>query len=60
MDLNHGLLKYIVAKVLTLGFEHNIIFFCLIIFGLYEIIVCQKINSFGLLIKCCQNSIGLL
>ena len=27
MDLNHGLLKYIVAKVLTLGFERNIIFF---------------------------------
>ena len=25
MDLNHELLKYIVAKVLTFSFEHNII-----------------------------------
>ena len=60
MDLNHGLLKYIVAKVLTLGFEHNIILFSKQYLGFYEIIICQKSNSFGSLIKCCKNSIGIL
>ena len=42
MDLNHGLLKYIVAKVLTLGFEHNIILFVKKYLGFHDIIVCQK------------------
>ena len=60
MDLNHGFLKYIVAKILTLGFENNIIFLPNNIWGFYEIIICQKSSSFGLLIKCCQNSVGLL
>ena len=47
MDLNHGLLKYIVDKVLTLGFEHNIILFSKQYLGFYEIIICQKSNSLG-------------
>ena len=60
MDFNHGLVKYIVARVLNLGFGHNIILFAKQYLGFYEIIICQKSSSFGLLIKCCQNSIGLL
>ena len=45
MDLNHGLLKYIFAKVLTLGFEHNII--CQIIFGLLKQLFVKKVVVLG-------------
>ena len=56
MDLNHGFFKYIVAKVLTLGFEHNIKF-CQTSVWAFDKILPRVVLGFLVFVKFCQTNI---
>ena len=56
MDLNHGLFKYIIAKVLTLGFEHNIKF-CQTSVWPFDKILPRIVLGLLVFVKFCQSNI---